>query len=122
MNIANVQITGHQASDFSKVNNCGSNLAAGAQCTISVSFNPQTVGPEHASLVITDNSNDIAGSQQMVSLNGVGLTELKSHFNEHGIKGGSYIWFTGSMMPQNINPQRDNQLLYDAWRGDLYRE
>ena len=104
LNIASVQITGTQASDFSFVNNCPSNLAAGAQCTISVSFNPQTVGPAQASLVITDNSNDVNGSTQTVSLNGAGLTQLQSNFNENWIAGVNYVWFSGSMTPQNINP------------------
>jgi hypothetical protein len=104
LNIASVQITGTQASDFSFVNNCPSNLAAGAQCTISVSFNPQTVGPAQASLVITDNSNDVNGSTQTVSLNGAGLTQLQSNFNENWIAAVNYVWFSGSMTPQNINP------------------
>jgi hypothetical protein len=104
LTIASVQITGAQASDFAMVNNCGSTVAAGAQCIISVTFNPQTVGPAQASLVITDNSNDITGSQQTVSLIGAGLTELKSSFNGSWIAGMNYIWFSGSMSPQNINP------------------
>jgi hypothetical protein len=104
LNIASVQITGTQAYDFSFVNNCPSNLAAGAQCTISVSFNPQTVGPAQASLVITDNSNDVNGSTQTVSLNGAGLTQLQSNFNENWIAAVNYVWFSGSMTPQNINP------------------
>jgi hypothetical protein len=104
LNIASVQITGTQASDFSFVNNCPTNLAAGAQCTISVSFSPQTVGPAQASLVITDNSNDVTGSTQTVSLNGAGLTQLQSNFNENLIAGVSDVWFSASMSPQNINP------------------
>jgi hypothetical protein len=107
LNIASVQITGTQASDFSFVNNCLSTLAATAQCTISVSFSPQTVGPSQASLVITDNSNNIANSTQTVTLIGAGLTQLQSNFNRNSIagRGQSYVWFSGSLTPQNINTQ-----------------
>jgi hypothetical protein len=103
LNISNVTITGTQASDFSFVNNCPTNLAAGANCTIAVSFSPQTVGPAVASLVITDNSNDTTGSTQTVSLNGAGQTQLQANFNENWVSGTNFIWFNAAMQPQNIN-------------------
>ena len=103
LNIASVQITGPQASEFSLTNNCGTTLAAGANCTLSITFNPQTVGPASASLVITDNSNDVTGSTQSVNLVGAGQTQLQGNFNESNIPGGDYLWFSGSLAPQNIS-------------------
>jgi hypothetical protein len=109
LNIASVALTGPQAADFSIVKNCGSTLNAGANCTISVTFNPQTVGPSSASLVVTDNSNDIPNSTQSVTLIGAGLTQLQGNFNESYINGVNYLWFSGSMAPQNIsNSQTTN--------------
>ncbi len=56
-------------SDFSQTNTCGSSVAAGASCTISVSFTPVANGTVSATLTITDNA---AGSPQTVSLTGTG--------------------------------------------------
>jgi hypothetical protein len=50
---------------------CGSTLAAGASCTINLTFTPGQTGPRAAVLTITD---DTAGSPQSVSLGGVGLS------------------------------------------------
>jgi hypothetical protein len=115
LNIASIQLTGAQASDFSETNTCGSALQAGASCNISISFNPTTVGPSSASLVVTDNSNDVTGSTQSVSLNGAGQTQLQSNFNESNIPGGYYVWFSGSLSPQNIsNSQTTNFYMTNA--------
>jgi hypothetical protein len=46
---------------------CGTTLAAGASCTISVTFLPQMTGPRSGAVLITDN----AGTQR-VNLSGVG--------------------------------------------------
>ena len=69
--------TGNNAGDFSEGpgDTCGSaggQLAPSASCTISVVFTPSTTGAETASVTITDNSNDLPGSVQNVSLSGTG--------------------------------------------------
>jgi hypothetical protein len=50
---------------------CGSSLAAGASCTINLTFTPGQTGPRAATLTVAD---DTAGSPQSVNLAGVGLT------------------------------------------------
>ncbi|ESS71955.1 hypothetical protein MGMO_81c00010 [Methyloglobulus morosus KoM1] len=53
--------------------NCGTSLAAGASCNITVRFAPTTAlgtGAKTGTLTITDNSNNILGSQQIVGLSG----------------------------------------------------
>ena len=55
--------------DFSQTNNCGSSVAPGMSCTISVSFTPQATGTRTGMLVVTD--NDSSGSQ-ILSLSGTG--------------------------------------------------
>jgi hypothetical protein len=50
---------------------CGTTLAAGASCTVDVTFTPAQRGPRSASLSISDNT---AGSPQVVFLSGQGLT------------------------------------------------
>ena len=54
--------------DFTTVSNCGSQLAAGSSCGITVTFAPSITGSETGTLVISD-----ALHAQSVSLRGVGL-------------------------------------------------
>jgi hypothetical protein len=70
LTISSIAITGPDASDFSQNNLCGSSLAPGFACTISVIFSPTTTGVRTASLSITDNA---PGSPQTVSLTGTGI-------------------------------------------------
>ena len=67
---ASLSISGIQASaKFSQTNNCTASLAAGASCTISVTFTPNANGTVSGSLMVTDNA---AGSPQSVPLSGTG--------------------------------------------------
>jgi len=65
----NIAITGSNPSDFSQTNNCGSSVAAGATCSISVTFTPAVSGSLAASLTFTDNA---VGSPQYLTLSGTG--------------------------------------------------
>lgn len=56
--------------DFAQTNTCGSTVAAGASCTISVTFTPTAAGVRDGAITITD---DAAGSPQTVSLTGTGI-------------------------------------------------
>jgi hypothetical protein len=63
-------VTGTNATDFSQTNTCGSGLAPGAKCTISVSFAPSHTGSRTASVTISDNAVD---SPQSIALSGTGV-------------------------------------------------
>jgi hypothetical protein len=63
-----ITFTGANASDFTQTNNCGSTLAAGSNCTISVTFTPSTRSNESATLSISGG----AGSPPAVTLTGSG--------------------------------------------------
>jgi subtilase family serine protease len=67
--IASGGITLTGSSAFTKTTTCGSSLAIGASCTISVSFKPAADGSLAATLSIGD---DGIGSPQKVSLSGTG--------------------------------------------------
>jgi len=69
LTINSISITGTNAVDFAETNTCGGSLAAGANCTISVTFTPQTAGSLSASVSVSDNA---PGSPQTVSLTGTG--------------------------------------------------
>jgi len=55
---------------FTQTNTCGSSLAAGATCTINVTFAPTTEGDFNSNVSVTDNA---AGSPQTVALSGTGI-------------------------------------------------
>jgi hypothetical protein len=54
--LKNMVLTGPQTSSFLLSSTCGSQLAVGASCTINVSFDPQIVGTNTASIALTDNA------------------------------------------------------------------
>jgi hypothetical protein len=66
-----IQIGGTNASSYADTTACGTSLAVGASCTISVTFAPTTTGVLTASLSVADNA---AGSPQAVSLTGTGAS------------------------------------------------
>jgi Abnormal spindle-like microcephaly-assoc'd, ASPM-SPD-2-Hydin/Right handed beta helix region len=68
---ASLSITSISASaNFAQTNNCGSSLAAGANCAINVTFTPTALGALTGTISITDNAT---GSPQTVSLGGTGI-------------------------------------------------
>jgi hypothetical protein len=67
LNIASIAIGGTDPQDFAETNTCGTSVAAGGQCTISVTFTPTATGLSKAEIDITDNA---PGSPQVVSLSG----------------------------------------------------
>ncbi|MGC2492790.1 PQQ-binding-like beta-propeller repeat protein, partial [Candidatus Binatus sp.] len=54
---------------FTQSNNCPATLAAGTDCTISVTFTPSAATKQRATMTITDNAK---GTPQTVQLSGVG--------------------------------------------------
>jgi uncharacterized repeat protein (TIGR03803 family) len=71
LTISSIAITGTNTADFGQSNTCGSSVAAGGSCTISVTFTPKTAGALSAAVRITD---DASGSPQKISLSGTGTT------------------------------------------------
>ena len=73
LTISSIAVSGANSSDFSltsnPTNNCGGSVAAGASCTISVTFTPAGADPRSATLNLVDN---LPSSPQTVSLSGTG--------------------------------------------------
>jgi len=69
LRVTGITITGANATDFSQTNACGTNVSAGASCTIKVIFAPKAKGARKATLNVNDNGG---GSPQTVSLSGTG--------------------------------------------------
>jgi sugar lactone lactonase YvrE len=64
-----ITLGGTNAANFADTTTCTATLAAGANCTISVTFTPTVVGPASATLSIADSA---VGSPQTIALNGTG--------------------------------------------------
>ncbi len=69
LTISGVAVAGTNSGDFARTTTCGSTLAAGASCTVSVTFSPSATGGRSASVTITDNAS---GSPHQISLSGSG--------------------------------------------------
>ena len=70
LNLSLVAIGGANNTDFAQSNNCGASVAAGASCTIMVSFTPSSAGTRLASLFVTANTG---GGPLAIALSGTGL-------------------------------------------------
>jgi hypothetical protein len=67
LHITRIAATG----DFAQTNNCFTTLAAGASCTVSVTFTPTASGTRTGALTVTDDSSN--GTSQSASLSGTGV-------------------------------------------------
>jgi hypothetical protein len=75
LSLSSIALTGANPGDFAQSNTCGTSVAAGASCTLSVTFDPTTSGSRSASVSFTDNAN---GSPQSLSLSGTGTSATVS--------------------------------------------
>jgi alpha-1,3-glucanase-like protein/F5/8 type C domain-containing protein/HYDIN/CFA65/VesB family protein/centrosomal CEP192-like protein len=64
--VSSISTTG----DFAQTNTCGSSIAAGASCTVSVTFHPTAAGTRTGALTITSNA---PSSPNTVGLSGTGV-------------------------------------------------
>jgi parallel beta-helix repeat protein len=71
-NVSGVAATG----DFSQTNTCGSAIAAGASCTVSVVFKPTASGTRSGSLTV---SSDASNSPATVALSGTGAGTVSTN-------------------------------------------
>src|SRR5205823_4192077 len=69
LSIASIAFTGTNSGDFAQTNNCGASLAAGASCSIDVTFTPTAIGTRSAMLTVTDNASN---SPQTAGVTGTG--------------------------------------------------
>ena len=67
LTITGISVSGPNSGDFGESQNCGASLAAGASCTISVTFTPTATGFRAANLTVTGNA---LNSPQTTTLSG----------------------------------------------------
>jgi phosphopantothenate synthetase len=90
LSVSSITLTGANAGDFSQTNNCGSSVAAGANCTIAVTFNPTAAGSRSASITINDNATP---ATQTVSLSGAGA-QSQATLSPSSLSFGNQVWNT----------------------------
>ena len=59
--------------NFAETNTCGTSLAAGARCAITITFEPTALGAQTGSIVITDNATP---ATQTITLTGTGVLPI----------------------------------------------
>ena len=70
LSMAGISLTGTDKADFTYTTTCGASLAAGANCTFTVTFKPTTAGDKAATLTLTNNA---ANSPQAIQFTGAGV-------------------------------------------------
>jgi trimeric autotransporter adhesin len=88
LSITQLQLTGAYPDSFIETNTCGTSLAAGASCTISVQFAPNGVGSFAAAVTLNDNAPD---SPQFVALSGTGTGSPQVSFSNTSLAFGSQL-------------------------------
>jgi Abnormal spindle-like microcephaly-assoc'd, ASPM-SPD-2-Hydin len=68
--LTSITISGAEAAEFAQTNTCGNSVAAGATCTVNVTFTPAATGSRSAQLQINDNA---AASPQIVAIIGTAI-------------------------------------------------
>ena len=69
MQINSIALGGTSSGQFSETTNCGTTLAAGSSCNITVTFKPTSTGSKSASVNVTV---AVPGTSQSVTLSGTG--------------------------------------------------
>ena len=88
------------AGPFAETNTCGASVAAGQNCSISVTFNPTTAGSSTGSLTVTDNSAGASSATHTVALSGVGTDfGLQIEPGSASISAGQSATFMVTVMP-----------------------
>jgi hypothetical protein len=75
LQLSSVKLTGTNASQFTLSNGCGTSVAVGATCTLTVKFKPSSVGVKIAAVTVTPGGS--VGAQS-VSLTGTGMVPVYS--------------------------------------------
>ena len=103
LSITTIEIVGSNLKNFSQSHTCKSSLAAGANCTIVVTFTPVTVGSQTKTLEVVDNA---VGSPQTVSLSGVGtVPAIAFSPSTFPSGGGTSLSFAGVAIGSSSSPQ-----------------
>jgi|SRR5690242_20418817 ASPM-SPD-2-Hydin domain-containing protein len=86
LNLTSATLTGDATFTDSGTGNCGAQIQPGGSCSAKITFLPTTAGTSNATVTFTDDSGSVAGSTQVVNLQGnaqlpnIGATPLSVSF------------------------------------------
>ena len=84
---------------FAQTNTCGNSVAAGASCTLSVTFSPLGAGTQNGTMTLADNAAD---SPQTIQLSGVGMDfAVSSSTPSQTVSPGQVANYALTLAPQN---------------------
>jgi hypothetical protein len=87
-----------RSGDFAETNTCAGAVAAGASCTISVTFSPIDAGSRTGTLTLTDNASN---SPQTVQLSGTGMDfGMSSSTTSQTVSAGQTANYSLTLAPQ----------------------
>lgn len=91
LSLSSVWLSGPNGADFLMTDTCGSTLAAGATCSISISFLPTGLGTRVASLTLTDTGT---GAPQTIPLvgTGVGFVRVAGYLRQISVGADGAVW------------------------------
>lgn len=98
LTISSIAPADGNAGDFSQTNNCGTGLAPGATCTITVTFTPTAVWGRSAAIIMQDNSQ---GNPHLIGVEGNGINGGIATFTPTNLLFGNTLAYTSSQ-PQAV--------------------
>jgi hypothetical protein len=104
LTINSITMGGTNAGDFADTTTCGSTLAAGTSCTVTVTFTPLAAGSRSATLLMNDNAG---GSPHTVALSGTGSappTAFVTYVGTWGSANPSYSGASATLPLRAYNP------------------
>jgi hypothetical protein len=99
LTISGLAISGTNASEFAETDNCVGSVAAGATCTINVTFSPMATGTRTGTLSVTDDATS-PPSPQTVTLTGTAAAPLVSVAPSNIAFPAQYVGTSG--LPQSV--------------------
>ncbi len=98
-NLTLSSLTIARTGNFAETNTCPASLAAGANCTISVTFSPLGAGTQSGTITVTDNA---ANSPQTIALSGTGMDfALSSTTTSQTVTAGQTANYSLTLSPED---------------------
>ena len=88
--------------DFAQTNTCGGSLAAGASCTVAVTFTPSVVGTRTGKVTLVDNAPGSPHTIGLAGIGGIGQIQLSPASLDFGVQTVGTSGTAGSFTIQNV--------------------
>lgn len=112
LTLSSITLTGSDANAFAiTANTCGTTLAAGAQCVVSVTVTPPGIASYNASISVNDNAS---GSPHMVTLSGSGLAVPSVTYSANPLKFGANLLNSSNVLPVVVTNSGSSTLALGA--------